>query len=195
MRGAPRADTAAGRLEPMLRTLRRAVLVLLLLVAVAVAAIALTARPELDRARDDVTATWRSVRGPLTARYDLLATATDAASEAGGAGRDVVEDLGAALDRWRAAASGSPVSEQVAAANELEGLTRRLTAAVEASERLGGDAAVASALADLAGADIPEAARAFDDAVRDYESARGGTARRAVAGILGYDEIPALDLG
>ncbi|MCZ7536754.1 MAG: hypothetical protein M5T61_13205 [Acidimicrobiia bacterium] len=105
----------------MLRTVRRAVLVLLLIAVVGFAATAVTARPGLDRARDDATSTWRSVRGPLTARYDLLSAVGDAVRAAGGIGSGVVDDLDAASDRWRAAASGSPVSEQVAAANALEG--------------------------------------------------------------------------
>lgn len=180
---------------PMLRTLRRAVLVLLLFAAIAGAAIALTARPNLERARGDATARWKAVRSPLTARYDALSEANNAVRTAGGTGRDVVEDVGAALERWRAAASGSPVSEQVAAANALEGLTRRLTASVAASERLRSDATVIEAVSNLADAKIPEAGRAFNEAARDYAAKRGGPVRHVVAGLLGYDEIPALDLG
>lgn len=183
------------RVAAMLRTLRRAVLVLLLFAAIAGAAIALTTRPDLERARDDATATWKAVRSPLTARYDALSKADNAARAAGGTGRDVVEDIGAALDRWRAAASGSPVSEQVAAANELEGLIRRLTASVEASGRLRSDATVTAAVSGLADAKIPEAGRAFNEAARDYAAKRGGPVRHVVSGLLGYDEIPALDLG
>ncbi len=179
----------------MLRTLRRAVLVLLLLAVVAGVATAVTARPGLDGARDDATATWRSVRGPLTARYALLTAAGDAVRAAGGTGSGVVDDLDSAADRWRAAASGSPVAEQVAAANALEGLYRRLVATIASSERLGDDDAVAEAAAGLAAAHVPEAARAFNDAVRDYEAERAGLFRGIVAGLLGYDEIPVLDLG
>lgn len=179
----------------MLRTVRRAVLVLLLIAVVGFAATAVTARPGLDRARDDATSTWRSVRGPLTARYDLLSAVGDAVRAAGGIGSGVVDDLDAASDRWRAAASGSPVSEQVAAANALEGIYRRLAATVASSERLSGDEAVVEASADLAGADVPEAARAFNEAVRDYESERAGLVRSLVADLLGYDGIPVLDLG
>jgi len=178
----------------MLRTLRRAVLVLLLFAVVAGAAIALTTRSDLVGARDNVTATWRAVRSPLTARYDTLSTANDAVRDAGGTPRDVVEEIDAALDRWRAAASGSPVSEQVAAANSLEGLTRRLTATVEESERLRSDSVIAAAIADLADAEIPEAGRAFNDSARTYDAERGGPVRSIVADLLGYDEIPALDL-
>jgi len=179
----------------MQRTLRRAVLVLLLFAVIAGTAAALTTRPDLDRARDSATATWRAVRSPLTARYDALSTANNAVRDAGGTGRDVVDDTRAAVARWRDAASGSPVSEQVAAANALEGLARRLAATVEASELLRADAAVVAAISDLADATIPEAGRAFNEAARDYEAERGGPVRHLVAGLLGYDAIPALDLG
>jgi len=179
----------------MLRTLRRAVLVLIVSAAIVGTALALTARPDLEKARDDATATWKAVRSPLTARYDTLAEANDAVRTVGGAGRDVVEDLGAALDRWHAAASGSPVSEQVAAANDLEGLIRRLSASVAASERLSSDATVTTALSALTDTKIPEAGRAFNDAAGSYAAKRAGPARRVVAGLLGYEAIPALDLG
>lgn len=179
----------------MLRTVRRVVLVLLLVAVVAGAAIAFSARPDLDAASDDAAATWQSVRGPLTTRYDLLGAAADAVLAAGGAEHDVVAEIDRALDRWREVASGASLSEQVEAANVLEGLARRLAASVAGSERLSADADVTEAMAGLDEASIPESARAFDDAVSEYEDVRGGPVKRTISDLLGYGAIPALDLG
>ncbi len=92
-------------------------------------------------------------------------------------------------------ASGASLAEQVEAANVLEGLARRLAASVAGSERLSADAEVTEAMAGLGEASIPESARAFDDAVSEYEDVRGGPVKRTISDLLGYDAIPALDLG
>jgi hypothetical protein len=184
----------------MRSTLRRATALGVLVVLLAgggLAAYALTARPDLDDARDAASERWLAVREPLDARYARLAAANDAVRDAAGPDRDVVRDLDAAIGRWSDLfdSRDGTVADEVRAANDLEGLARRLAAVVAGSPVLRGDEAVTAALAALGETPVPEVAASFDELVRAYERERQGRLRRLAAGLLGYDELPLLDLG
>jgi hypothetical protein len=177
----------------MFRWVRRALLVVALVVLVGGGILALTARPDLDRARNDVESRWQALRPALDARYELLAQANQEAKTAGGPERDVVRSIDAALAKWRRDRNG-PVATQVDDANVLEGLGRRLTATVNASPRLMASDAVVLRTAQFEDAEVPEQARSFNAAVRDYEDARGGSVRRPIAGLLGFDPVASFDI-
>lgn len=178
----------------MWRTVRRLLLLLVVAAAVGVLAVAVTARPGLERTRDDAVERWRPLRDPLDARYAALADVNDAVREAGGPERDASSELDAALATWRAS-SNAPVATQVDAANALEGLARRLRTAVAASERLSGDPGVEEAVEALDRHRVPESARVFNAAAADYHEARAGLLRERVAALLGHDPLPLLDVG
>lgn len=178
----------------MWRMIRRLLLVLVVAAVVAVTAVGVTARPDLERRRDDAVQHWRPLREPLDARYAALADLNDAVREAGGPERDVTGAIDTALAAWRASGD-APVARQVDTANDLEGLARRLLATIADSARLHGAAAVSAAADAFAGQPIPESARAFNSAARDYRDARAGVLREPVAGLLGHDPLPLLDTG
>jgi hypothetical protein len=175
----------------MFRWVRRALLVVALVVLVGGGILALTARPDLEGTQDDVEARWDDLRPALDRRYELLAAATAAVVDAGGPERDVVQRLDEALGQWPTNRSAS-VRAQVDDANELEALGRRLVTLVGGSPSLQAPEVVA-ATTRFDEAPLPETARAFNTAVREYEDARGGSFRRPIASLLGHDTIAAFD--
>jgi hypothetical protein len=176
----------------MFRWVRRALLVVALVVLVGGGILALIARPDLDSTRNDVESRWRVLRPALDTRYDLLAEANEQTKVAGGPQRDIVRDIDAALAKWRRDRN-APVATQVDDANNLQGLGRRLSATVTGSPRLMAENAVVLRTIRYADAEIPEQARSFNTSVRDYEDARGGSIRRPIAGLLGFDAIASYD--
>lgn len=181
----------------MVRTVRRAllaILALVLFVAVAGAVYAWRVRPDLEDRRDAAVAAWDELRPALDQRYLVLTAAADTVREEGGRARSVVRDLDVALATWRdAREDGDDALAEVRIANDLEGLARRLVLTVAESPRLAGSGPVGEVLAQLEAVPVPDAARAYDEAVRDYESQRQGTVREAFAELLGFDPLPTLD--
>ncbi|MDP9332196.1 MAG: hypothetical protein M3Q30_02620, partial [Actinomycetota bacterium] len=97
------------------------------------------------------------------------------------------------LARWHDVRAHSALATQVAAANDVEGLARRLVATAAASPRLRNNATVLSALAQfLADPSHPEAL-GFNQKVASYEHERRGPVRSVVASVLGDGAIPVLD--
>src|SRR4051794_36029237 len=119
----------------MFRWVRRALLVVALVVVVGGLLLALTARPDLNRTRDDVEARWKLLRPALEQRYELLRAANDATRAAGGPERGITSSIDTALSDWQRSRTAS-VTAQVDDANALEALGRRLTTTVDASTRL-----------------------------------------------------------
>ncbi len=99
----------------------------------------------------------------------------------------------AALAHWRDARAHSGVATQVAAANDVEALARRLLATEAASPRVKGDAAILTALGKYLAVSSRTAADAFNQRVVSYEHERRGPVRAVVATLLGDGEIPVLD--
>src|SRR4051812_31078409 len=119
----------------MFRWVRRALVVVALVVLVGGGILAVTARPGLRNAREEVNSRWAVLRPALDQRYELLAAAGTATRTAGGPQRDLVGTIDAALRDWRTS-KGASVGAQVDDANALEALGRRLTTTVAASTRL-----------------------------------------------------------
>lgn len=177
-----------------MRVLRRVLLLVLVGLVVAAIALVLDARPELEDARDEVDARWDAIARPLEERYARIEAAVAAARGTPGPSAELVEELETAIGRWNAARDDAAVADQVAAANDLEGLARRFAGVAAASPRLSADPEVTAALAAHRDAPAPDGAAAFTEAVRRYENERDGPLRAVVATVLGYDEIPALAL-
>lgn len=167
--------------------------VIVLLVVGAVVAV-LSARPDLESARDDVTHAWTPLNRALELRYTSLSSATDAVRTTPGPVHELIGSLDDALAHWRdlQQRNGS-VADKVVAANDLESLGRRLVTASRASARVQSNPPAKSAVEAYAVAVVPAAAKSFNDAVRSYQHLRAGPARRLIAPLLGYDEISAYD--
>jgi hypothetical protein len=177
----------------MFRWVRRALVVVALVVIVGGLLLALTARGDLNRTQDDVEARWKVLRPALDQRYELLRAANDATRAAGGPEREITTSIDAALADWQRSRTAS-VTGQVENANTLELLGRRLTTSVAASTRLQAQQEVVAPVNRFAAATVPASADAYNRAVRSYEDARGGSLRRPVVGLMGYDSIPSYDL-
>lgn len=179
-----------------LRMPRVLVLVGIVLVVVIGGVSVASARPDLQNAKQSVGRTWTQLRGDLTGRYTRLKAADDAVRGYSGPVREIADQLDAALVGWNNSANGS-VASQVAAANQLEPLGRRLVATARASERVKRDQAAASAI-DAYASDPTFANKsvfgnigAFNNAVARYERERRGPVRVALATVLGDGNVPA----
>lgn len=175
------------------------VLVVAVLVAAAAAAVVLV-RPNLEDGRDEADARWTPLRPALIARYKALSGVATALHDAGAADRSVTRDLDATLTRWSRFALLGPKhtdpAAEVALANELEEQARRLRANMFASEKLKGNEALAAAVAAFDQATVPQPqVRAYNRAVRAYESDRSGFFEGLVADALGYESRPVLVVG
>lgn len=178
-----------------MRTARRLIIALLVLAVAGTAALIGTSRPDLDETQAEAENRWTTVVVPLDDRYETLGALATAVIEAGGTGSDLATETRDAVDTWTVARARRSVEDQVRLANELEGLRRRLTATVEASDVLAANESVGEALRDLDSQTIPEAGRAYNAAVADYEEERRGILRGLAADVLGFDAMPALDMG
>lgn len=155
-------------------------------------ALVVTGRGGLANDTRQVDERWSALRAPLADRYDRLNEAADAVNQAGGE-REVTAEIATAYRAWEIANRRATVDPQVAAANDLEGLGRRLSAVVAASAKLSADADVRSALAAYT-EQVPAEALVdgFDDATTNYAQARTSVGRRLAATIFGYEARPAL---
>lgn len=179
--------------------MRRALRVVALMVVAAaagIAAIALDSRSGLDETEREVATAWEAVVADFDARTAALDAANEAVRDQGGGARAVVGEIDSALAAWADQRDSGDLAAQIAAANRIEGLGRRLRATVADSSRFATaevtaalDAYTATALEDTA----PEATKALNDAIDRHADERGGTLRRLVADALGFGDIPRLD--
>lgn len=175
------------------------VLVVAVLAAVVIAALLLV-RPGLDDARNRVDARWTPIRPALIARYGALGTVAKALDDAGAGDRAVTIDLDAELARWDRFALRGPKhtdpGAEVAIANDLEGIARRVNANVFASARLQANQPLKDALQAFGVAVVPQPAiAAYNLAARAYEDDRTGFLSQIVADTLGYESRPVLLIG
>ena len=177
----------------MVHVARRLLGAFVVLAIVAGATLALTSRGKLSTDRRAVERDWRAVRPSLDARYQLVDALARDIDAAGGPANPLVTQVNDAYSTWRTQ-TNAPVSDAIATANTLEGLSRRLAVTVARSPLLHGDQTVASALSAMNGAHISPTVTGLEDAIAKYEKDRGGALRRLVAGPLGYHAIPRLDL-
>jgi hypothetical protein len=161
-----------------------------------------TVQPDLSDARDRVDLRWTALRAPLDTRYQALAGVATALHDAGAGDRAVTTALDDTLARWSKLALRGPKHTDIAleakTANDLEALARRVTANINASDRLHANEALGAAKLAFDQA-VPEGfvpmKKAYNRAVRQYEQERSGTIHRLVAAALGYDPRPLLVVG
>ena len=173
-----------------MRVLRRVVLLLIVLAIVAVAALVLTTRPDLEDADKQVDTTWTATLEPLDARYTLLGQANATLSPRPGPAGALAKDVDAGLQRWVKAREDDNRADAIAAANELEGLGRRVVVLVTNSPTLAGDPAVKGPTDAFATAALPAELTAFTNAVQAYQDERQGPVKGVVADVFGFDAMP-----
>jgi hypothetical protein len=177
----------------VLRVVRVLLLLLIVAAVVGAASSVLSARPDLQNAKHNVDRSWTSVAGQLDHRYLLLATVDDNLRPVPGPVHTLVGDLDSALAHWRDTRAHSGVATQVAAANDVEALARRLVTTETASPRVKDNAKILTALAQNLVVSSQSAANAFNQRVVSYEHERRGPVRSVVASLLGDRSIPVLD--
>ena len=180
----------------VLRRLSTVALLVLIAVTVAMAVFVVAARPALARDRDRVDVEWARAASALGTRYEQLGEAAGKAADALGEDRTPLAAIRRDVARWKALhfGSGSQTATQVLLANALEGEVVRLRTLVSSTGRLQSAPAVSAAMDALTQTDAPGPRRAYDDAVRVYEHARRGLARRLAATLLGYRSRPTLEV-
>jgi hypothetical protein len=177
----------------VLRVVRVLLAVVVVAAVVAVGSSVLSARPDLQKAKSNVDTSWSTLSGRLDHRYVLLAAVDDKIRPIPGPIHTVVGDVDGALARWRDVRTHSGVATQVAAANDLEALSRRLIATATASPRVTNNATVLPALGAFLADRSRAAADGFNHDVVSYEHERRGPVRTVVASLLGDRAIPVLD--
>lgn len=157
-------------------------------------ALIITGQGTLSNDSRQVNDRWKPLRATLTDRYTQLANAAGSVDQVS-PDRTVSNDINKAGRTWAVALKRSDVDAQVAAANDLEGLARRLEANVAASPKLSADPDVRAAI-DAFRATVPETplVDAFDDATAKYARDRTSIGRRLAAAMFGYEPRPALRL-
>jgi hypothetical protein len=174
-----------------LRAVRFVVPLVIVAVLVAAASSVLATRPGIDDAHNKVDASWNALAAELGQRYSLLANADERLGALPGPVAAIALEVDAAITRWQGRRGTAPVDEQVAAANTLEALGRRLVVTAAASPAVANDAAAKQALAEYLADQSFAQAGAFNAAVAAYEAERRGPVRRLVASVFGNGSIPA----
>ena len=178
----------------VLRVVRVLLPVLIVAAVVAAGSSVLSARPDLQKAKRNVDSSWSSLAGQLDQRYLRLAAVDDKLRTTSGPIRPLVGDVDGALARWHdVVRAHSSVATQVAAANDLEALARRLQATAAASPRVKSNAAALTAWSVFLSDSSRAAALDFNQKVASYEHERRGPVRAVVASVLGDGAIPVLD--
>jgi len=149
----------------VLRVVRVLLPLLIVAALVGAASSVLSARPDLQKAKRNVDASWTSVSGQLDNRYVLLAKVDDNLRPVPGPMHAIVTDLDTALAHWRAVHLHSSVATQVNAANDVEALARRLLLTEKTSPRVQGNATILNAIRDYDVVSSMTAATAFNQRV------------------------------
>jgi hypothetical protein len=179
----------------VLRVVRVLLLVLIVAAVVGAGSSVLSARPDLQNAKRNVDTSWSSLSTQLDHRYELLAKVDEALRPIAGPIQTLVGDVATAITHWTDVRAHSGIATQVKAANNLEGLARRLVATAGASPRVtSNERTVLPALGNfLENRAKTAAGAAFNENVVKYENERRGPVRAIVASLLGDSEIPVLD--
>jgi hypothetical protein len=192
-----------------MRRFRWIALILVLLVVIGVVAAVVFVRPDLVDTSDRVDTRWTTAPAPapavalrtaLATRYTALAGVAKALTDAGAGDRSVTKDLTAELARWQRYALRGPKhtdpTAEASTANALEALARRAKANIAGSAKLSANPGIAPALAAFDQSVPPPAqVAAYNAAARAYQDAREGIPNSLVAGALGFDSRPVLELG
>jgi hypothetical protein len=177
----------------VLRVVRVLLVVLVVAAVVGAGSSVLSARPDLDSAKRNVDTAWTAVAPQLDARYLQLAAVAQHLSAVAGPVHSVAAEADTALAHWRDLRQHGSVAAQVAAANEVEAMARRLLATQAASPRVRGNATLLSDVDKFLSLSTGTAAADFNRAVESYEHERRGPVRAVVASILRDQAIPTLD--
>jgi len=169
--------------------------VLLVAAVVGLVVAVVSARPDLQQAKQRVDASWSDLAHHLDQRYQKLAAVDAQLRATAGPVHDLVANVDAAVAQWQHVSGHGSVADQVEAANALEALSRRLLATANASPRLADNTAAKTALGAFAGDQTLTSASDFNARVASYERDRRGPIRRLAAKMLGDGDIPALDTG
>jgi hypothetical protein len=175
----------------VLRALRVLLPLLIVLAIVAAVVAVFTARPDIQRARDNVNETWSPLSTQLQGRYQLLENVDKQLLFFGGPVHQLASQVSTSLDAWKHAISTNDVSGEVHAANDLEALGRRMVASARQSPQVNANEAVVNAVDTYAGDQSYAGAPAFNAAVGTYEKQRRGPVRGVVAAMLRDDDVPA----
>jgi hypothetical protein len=175
----------------MWRRLRWVLLALVVALVAALATAVVVEKPTLDDDQQTIDTRWAALRDPLGARYATLDGALAALEAIGQRDRAVAVALADDLAAWNDAVDDGSETEQVEAANRLEGTAARLRANVLGSARLAGVTELADAIGAFGSASPPEElVRAYNRAVRTYESDRTDAFRQPVALAFGFEARP-----
>jgi hypothetical protein len=179
----------------VLRLLRIFIPLLILAAIVAGSVLVVSSRADLQRSRKQVDDTWLPLRGALATRYGALSAADTSVQSVPGPLHQLATQVSVAYNHWHdlVVHSGSSVTSEVNAANDLESLGRRLVIAARAAPRLTGNPAALVKVNAFAALVQPVSAAPFDAAVAHFERERNRPSRRLAAKILGYTPIPAYD--
>jgi hypothetical protein len=178
----------------VLRVVRVLLAVLIVAAVVGAGSSVLSARPDLQKAKRNVDASWSALAPGLGHRYDLLAGLSDGLRPISGPVHVLVADTDSAVAHWHDARAHSGVAAQVSAANDVEAIARRLVSTASVSPRVQKDAAALKALSAF----LADRARAsgganFNQDVTSYEQERRGPVRTLIASVLRDGSIPILD--
>ncbi len=178
----------------VLRMLRILLPVLVVAAIAAAVVLVVSARHDLQRARNEVVQAWTPLRSLLDTRYGTLENADHLVGSTPGPLHELSAQIDSAYAHWNDLEThGGSVGAEIAAANTLEGLGRRLVNTARAAPRLRGNTAALAALGAYATAQVPPGATSFNAVVKRYEDDRTKPAHRFAARILGYDAVPTLD--
>jgi hypothetical protein len=180
----------------VVRWLRIFVPLLLVAVLVAGTVLVLTSRSDLQSSRGRVDEAWDALDQSLDARYDALHSAKEKVKETPGPLAQIVKDVTSAYAHWvDLERHPRDVADEVAAANALEAIGRRLVVAARAAPRLKGNEDALAAVDHFAALRLPERTATFNETVAEFEDLRSKPSYTLAARILGYDAIPDLDTG
>jgi hypothetical protein len=179
----------------VVRVVRVLLVVLLVAVVVGAGSSVLSARPDLESAKRNVDAAWATVAPALDHRYAQLAVVNNQLASVPGPVQALAGNTRTALAHWNDVRQHGSVAAQVAAANDVEAIARRLLATEAASPRVRGKATLLSDVGKYLGmsTSTQSAADDFNTSVDKYEHERRGPVRAVVASALGDGAIPVLD--
>jgi hypothetical protein len=177
----------------VLRFVRVLLPVLIVAAVVGAGSSVLSARPDLQKAKRNVETSWSSLSGQLDQRYLALQKVDDGLRPILGPMHALVGSVDGAIAHWHDVRGKAGVATQVAAANDVEALARRLVATEAVSPRVKGNATLLQTVAAFLADHTQAAAGDFNKLVTSYEHTRRGPVRAVVAAILGYRSIPVLD--
>src|SRR5262245_49512946 len=148
----------------MMRALRFLIPLLIVGALVVLTTSFLSARPSLQSAERNVNATWQPLANQLGRRYLLLAAVDAKLHGVQGPTAQVVAQLDGALDSWSQAQKHGDVRRQVADANMLESLGRRIATLPRVQNMADARLAVTKYVSDRS----YDGSAAFNDAVERY---------------------------